>query len=269
MKIVKKIFSWKVFTVIYALLILLDGMFATIPTNIQSTPYNSFLNIIMFFSMLFAVGVCYAVGWKKKFFKNSTVAFGVILFIISIFLTSLQSALDSDFSSSSFYIFIYLFVMFGFMLIVNILPFIASVTYFVKSDEYAPVEKPFWKLYSIYFLVSYSSFLLAILYNKIIFDSIYDYINLIISFGFLIILTCYSWNIKLKNRNIVSLLSLLIIVGVCIPDSLYSQKFLDFSGQSAEVGNILGYLYVMVITVIQVLVIYRYAFTKEIYKSEE
>ena len=267
MEILNKIFNWKVFAILYVLMLIVSVGFSPIEDYLPSTPYNSLLDIMQWLFVLFSVGICYAAGWKKRICSNATVAFGIMFSIITIFLVSFQVATDAD-VLSGFSIFIDFFLSFLLITLFNILPFIAAVTYFVKSDEYTPVEKPFCKIFCLVMLLNFLASLIKFVYNHLIFDSIYDYIDIVMSFVLVVIGICYSWNIKLRNKNIVNILALLVIASFCVPVSLHSQKYIDFTGIHSELSNIVGLLYLIACSVFWVIIVYRYAFTKEIYNQE-
>lgn len=273
MEILKKIFSMKTYAILYTIglfIFYLIGSSGSDTLDEWTSPYGSFLLIAVSAMLCFGLSICYAVGWKKKLYSNAVAALLTIFSIIIYFLTALKWVIDDAVQNgaSSFVIFLGLIFGFLYLLLLYIPVFIPTVIYFIKSEKYEVTTKPVIKILFAFFLYNMLYTFAQIIVERHVFPGIFDYYDLVAGIIATAIGICYAWDIKLRCKGLVQLLVIFSAIGCCLPVSVFSPEYKTFSEITLTTSNWLGLLFYIGLSVFNVIIMYRYAFTKEIYASE-
>ena len=243
---------------------------------------TSFLTHILYLVMLYSL---YSLGWKKQYFKKSGSILLLILsliFIISGFAYSLWSSeqivINSDpiISSSLMYQIVFMVVTFIFGLVflffIHGIGFAGLIGNIIKSKELEPVNKPYWKMLTVYEIFACITILIPLVVNfKMIPQFNFADVGAIICVIYCAIaLVGYSWSKRIFSQKFWQIsMPIYIVLFIYIHNVFHSQTYLDIMGFS-QIMNLISFKIIYYILMILVLfAVLKYAYTNEVYKKEE
>ncbi len=244
-----KIFNWKNFSILYLLYWLI--LSATTPIISYFSTLDIFVLIVTMFCQIFGFGLCVAIGWKKQFFSTKLVIFFTLLSVLSFPVTVLSGYFNSP--------------EYGFLtiaiggLIISFPMWIAFFIYLKNRNTYNMIEKPFLKLFCAYYAYSILCGLIRLILLNHNYN-IFDYINILSGLIIALFVICYAWNYRIKNVKVIKTFAIYLMIAILLPLKLLSVQFLYDTGIQQLITNPLGFVYVILMTVFQLFIIYKYAF---------
>lgn len=263
-----KIFNWKVVSILYTILYAINAILGPINDKLYFFPFESFLIILSLFSVMFVLGVCYAVGWKKRLFSPLSLSVFILVFIITIILSAIQSVFDNiQYIENLTGLFIAIIFSIAWMILLNIPTAIAFFVYVKNVKNYEKIEKPMYKMIISIMAFNFIGSVIQCLINKIVFTNLFDYLSIIGGLIFLVLGIGYAWNIKIGTKQVVRTLAFYFIIISLLPTSLLSYDYLLYNGVTASLANPIGISYIVAQIAFQIFVVYRYAFTKNVFEK--
>lgn len=270
----RKIFNWKVFSVLYAIFFMILGIFtfATFDKNDILLPnVETILNMLGAFVEVTGVSYCFAKGWKVQLFsKKFSIVYAIVtvLFFPAIFLYfCLYFPVMMDFDLFSGVIASAVTVA---LQIILILPaIVAYFMYFAEYKEYSSIKKGVHKILACAVCADAFCTLVALIffkYQNLFKYNAFDYYGLFMSLLVLPLIVFYAWDIKAANQKLWKSFTILYVLSEILSylymSSQYKYDFDIFS----SVTNILVLLAIIGYTLF---VLYRYSFTDEIFGNEQ
>lgn len=273
MEKLKNIFNMKLYAILYTLLVFVISIHSSAVNADGSGVFYTILLVFQSACLALGLSVCYAVGWKKYLYSNAFVGLYILFNLIVAFVSSVYSSAQvvaaENYSALSFLVMT--FISFIFIIALYIPAFIVSVVYMINSDSYTKAERPILKIFFFYLLYNTIFIVTDIIVHGLIFRNVFDYVDIVASIICAIIGVCYSVNYKLKAKPLVQLCVLFSIASCCLPVKVYSTAYQSYASIDLYTSNWFGLLFNIFINAFLIIIMYRYAFTKEIYSdvSEE
>lgn len=239
---------------------------------------NIIFNYIFFTIFFLIVGLYLGLGWKKKVFSYKAFNSIAIIFSIIIFLNffvvfaalfNSPSALIAIIGGASnfhkvFYVLINL---------IFYIPVIAGlITYYNSSNNYETINKPYWKLFSLYFGVSTISVMFTTLYfahAHLLFKyNIWDYISLLLNIYMLLCVFGFSFNKKIITRQFWKVTAIPVIIFVFIENLLVSSIYKQDFSINLVTSNFVTFLISLIMEIISVIILYKYILDDNIWNNK-
>lgn len=266
---------WKIFFVLTTLFVLLMNI------NGYNSDFSAISNLQYLVSLLinvgiaFTLGIFYSLGWKQQLFSKKAANIFLAMFILSIITFLVASVIQAypiiyvQVKNSAAAIIGSVIGTLVVAVIVNILyiPFYVGVYKYKKNfDNLISVQKPYWKIFSLYCVTILTSFVLAAttkfahfaLYNLIdyfaIFSCIYEIIFLI---GF-------SWNVRIFNKLFWQITAIpYVLLSIMTPFFISDTFNQDFHIKEIVISNIIPTIITILLYVVCIYIVYRYAYSKK------
>ena len=238
------------------------------------------LCLVVIFTLI--SGVLYGLGWKKKIFSIKAVNiikafFSLILgcyFVVPL-ISEYQNLVNTP-NLLPIFVFINMVIVFLLLFLfaspVILLGFISIHKYKKYFDKSELFQKPYLKLASLFFILSYLANLIGIFvlkFNHLIIYNVWDYLielSLVYQGIFLI---GYVFEKKIFNRLFWKISSFIYVPCFVISNFLMSDSY-SLDTYHSQTGLMWSYNIISVIIFIFfVYVLYNYAFTNQIFKSDK
>ncbi len=271
---------WKIFFVLVTLLFLFlqtGGIVSTFKLSEFSISAGYILSLFF----VFISGFFYSLGWKKRLYSYKA-AKGIfaflVLFLISITILAILSGLDmiafhlkvSGQTDMMPYLMRLIFVV-ALVYITMSLPVIFAFFKYKKHyDTLCCVEKPYWKMFLLYFsLTSFVNNVYAIFAKGISIYNVWDYIAIcmpIIGFFYTV---GFAFNIKFGKQILWKVLFIPYVLFLVAEIFLCSDDYLTMVGLQTTKISYSGLVAYALILVTFAYACYRYALKDDVYKKIE
>jgi len=266
---------WRIFFIITAILLLLTY----IPNyngdypNISSLLYS--VNILTEISIAFILGIFYSLGWKKQLFSKKSICifsaifvFTMVMFAITLALelypniyTEIQSTIIAAISCS-----IVAFIMLAILNLLLIPFYIGLYKYHKNFDSLKLTNKPYWKLFALFNIVTLTSFFVSFLTKFANFSS-YNFIDFFAGISCIyeiIYFIGFAWNVKIFNKLFWQITAAPYMLLLCMTPFFISYNFnQDFHYQDAILSNPISIIRTITIYAIYLFIVYQYAYSKK------
>jgi len=232
---------WKIFFAITAFFVLYVNVQGYNSDYITLSTMQNLACILFGINTVFVLGIMYSLGWKQQLFskKSGNVFFalfitGILLFpvLCAIFAypdiyaqvqqNSVAAIIGSVIGASILAVLVN---------IISIPLYVGQYKYKKNFDSLAVVEKPYWKLFSLYLIIVSISFVLAALTKYSHFSSynFIDYFAIISCIYEIIFMIGFAWNVRIFNKlfwQITAILySILVIITPFFISDVFNQDF--------------------------------------------
>ena len=269
---------WKIFFVIAAFLVCFMGIQSFAEDSSSFSLLQSLAGIVFVFVIACVLGIFYSLGWKQQLFPKKAVNIFIALFILSIISFSMicgfgsypdiyaetQNALASTIGCLvNFAIF---FVIANLFLI----PFYVGLFIYKKDiDSLKLVEKPYWKLFAL-LTVNCAVYYLVYALTKFGHFALYNFIDYIAIFSNVyeaMFIIGFAWNIRIFNRLFWQITAVPYLILTIMTYFFVSDVFnKDFQYKS---NNLVEILTLIIQYVIFIIIIYQYAYKKEVVQKKK
>lgn len=276
---------WKIFFILLSLLIIYLQI-GGITSTMMLSEFNLALGYIATVIILFVIGYFFSLGWKKRLYSlkaNNIIFTLIVLFMLFSIIQAVIGSLPSfvyhlkttslgNPSDHSIYMTSLLVLSLSAFTIYSLLYLPTLIAYFKYKRYYAEmsdVQKPYWKIFLTYFAVAavVNGGYLLFFTDKTNYN-IWDYLMIFTSLIDFLFAIGYAYNIKFGKQIIWKIIAVpYVLLNACIP--LCSQDFLNIS-EAYLIKESYSILTITVfIAVATFYALYRYAFTKDVYKDEQ
>lgn len=276
---------WKIFFVILVMLLtyLSFGGFAE---HIQYTEINLFLSYVLAAIFVFAAGYFFSLGWKKKLFSlraNNIVFTFIMIYVVYCMIASVlgglpavvfeyKNQLAGTVSESS----IYLSALLGLSLVSFVLysvvysPLVVAYFKYKKHyEEMKEVKKPYWKLFIVYslftILINLANSLFRVDFSML---NAWDYLNIFSVVADVLILAGFAFDKTFGRQIIWKILAVPYIILNIVSLFFCSEEFLEITHLNLLFSSYVVMIASVIVYVIFGYIIFRYAFTDDVYKAE-
>lgn len=265
---------WKFFFVVATLLLMLSGIteYNSDPIEFSNLEYLSGILIVVVIA--FALGVFYSLGWKQQLFSKKSINIFTSLSVFSIIICSGVSAIPDY---SSLYIenplaakieTIIGIVAMSIVLNLFLTPLYIGVYKYKKSfDNLIPVQRPYWKLFSLLCVIELAGVVIYAPMMYVHFSSynLFDYFVIFSCIYEIIFLIGYSWNINIFSKLFWKIsaipYALLLVVSPFMMSDTFNRDF-QFKGSSFP-ANPVEVALIAVLSIAFLFVLYNYAYKEE------
>lgn len=276
---------WKILFVLMTLLVAFvsvtsQGAFSVL------TDYIVIAGVVLMAVVVFTLGYFYSLGWKKRLYSNkaSNIILGIICVYIlfSIFqsvqaglpvlILGMKNTLVGNVSDNSVYWTALILVLLTSVVLYSLIWLPSIIAYFKykkHNENFAPVERPYWKLFvTATFLMFVSGQILFFFMADKSSYNLYDYIATATVLLDALFLFGFAYNIKFFNQLVWKIIAVPYVLLNAGTYFWCSESYRHDTGLSLfqppvtlSIATIIGML-------IYFYVLYRYAFTEDVFKSD-
>lgn len=238
---------------------------------------NIIFNNLFFIIFFLIVGLYIGLGWKKKIFSykvfNSiAIIFSIIIllnsFVVFAVLFNSNSLIAIIGGDSNFHKVFYVLI----NLIFYIPVIVGLITYYKSANNYEIIDKPYWKLFSLYFVISQLSIILATLHfahpHILLKYNLWDYISILISIYMVLCVFGFSFNKKILTRQFWKItaipVTIFLFIGNLLVSNIYKQDF----AINLVISNSVAFLISVTINIISIIILYKYILDNNIWNDK-
>ncbi len=279
---------WKIFFIGFCILLGLMCWGGGPQGVMTLTELNLLLGCFVALLFTFVGGYFYALGWNKRLYSlrvNKIILSSIILYALMCIVLSVsgnlpmlvfeyKSQLEGSVSETSIMICAILLLGLISLVIYSILNLPALIAFFKYKSRYETldvVEKPYWKLFLTLAvgvnLVRFVYTFVALHYPTAnVWDFVYILSTLIVDS---LIMIGFAYNIKFGPQKLWKIIVAPYML-LCVLSAIYSSESLKIiAGFELIFSSYVALIVATLMTAVALLVIYRYSFTKDVYKDEE
>ena len=267
---------WKVFFVITTILVFLINLFGynSDYSGISGLQYS--VGLLIQFCIIFILGILYSLGWKQQLFSKKSTNIFMAIFIISMILFPIASALQA-------YPVIYTQVqnavaaiigsVIGSLIvaiIVNLflIPFYIGLYKYKKFlDTLTVVNKPYWKMLALYIATALTGNVVSALtkYSHFSQYNLIDFYIIISCVYEIILIIGFAWNIRIFNKLFWQITAIPYVILTLVTPFFMSDAFnQDFHFKELLLNNPIAILFTIMLSIVFFFVIYQYAYKEKI-----
>ena len=266
---------WKIFFIITALLLLITNILGY---NIGYTGMSNIeylAGIYISVCIAFILGLFYALGLKQQIFSKKLIKIFATVFITSIILFLFINTLCTypfiywELKSRSLAV-IGCIISFAMMFVFTnlfLIPFYIGLYKYNKNfDDFRRAEKPYWKVFSIYCITVFASFILAALirFTHLLSYNPADYFIIISCIYEILFLIGFAWNKRIFNKLFWQITAApYIILTITAPFFISDTFNRDFAFKNMILGNYASIIFTVLTYIAFIYIICRYAYSKE------
>ena len=266
---------WKVFFIITTIIIIILNMLGYSSSDCSMSNLEQVAGTLFSIAMTFILGIFYSLGWNQKLFSNKAKNIFTIFFIIGVisFIVSTSIYIFQELSMvEEAYSLVIIGAILGSLILtvfsnIFLIPFYYGLVKYNKvfSDS-SIAQKPYWKLFSIFSVVSLFAFILFSL-TKVSHFASYNLLDFVMLFSCIyeiIFLIAFAWDKEIFNKLFWKITFIPYVVSLFFIPKYNSELFNQDFNLQYILNNPAALVEVIIINILFVYVLYKYAFTKEV-----
>ncbi len=266
---------WKIFFIISVLvtfLMLLLG-YSSDYTGISGLQY--FGSLLYNVAIAFVLGLLYSLGWKQQLFSKKSANVFLTILIISMIFNSIVSAFQVYpiiYAQTQNNVIAMAATAIGVLFIVFIenlflIPFYVGFYNYKKDFEsLILVEKPYWRMFSMYCVTLLAAFFVFALtkYTHFTLYNFIDYYAILSCIYEIVFLIGYAWNVRIFNKLFWQITAIPYILLMLMTPFLKSETFnQDYHIKETLTNNPVSIVLTIILHIVFIYIIYQYAYKKE------
>ena len=154
--------------------------------------------------------------------------------------------------------------------IVNLflIPFYVGLYKYKKNfDSLVQVEKPYWKIFSLYCIAMLAGYVMSSItkYSHFVSYNLFDYFAILSCIYEIMYIIGFAWNVRIFNKLFWQVTAIPYALLMCLTPFFISETFnQDFHIKEIIFSNPVSMALAVVLSIIYIYVIYMYAYKKEI-----
>ena len=265
---------WKVFFVIVIFILILLNILGYTSNYTAIPPLQYIISLFINICFAFVLGIFYSLGWKQQLLSKKITNIFIAIFIISMILYPIVSAIQAypsiyaEIQNREIAIISSIIGTILLASIINILfvPFYIGLYKYKKNfDILSPINKPYWKLFSIYFTAILVSFTIAA-FTKFNHFSSYNAIDFFIIFSGvyeILFMIGFAWDVKIFNRLFWQITAILYVILSAITPIYMSNIFnQDFHIKDFFSSNPFAIITSAALYIVYFYMLFNYAYKK-------
>lgn len=269
---------WKIFFVLWVLLFMFLQA-GGITSTFKLSEFTISAGYILTFISVLVAGYFYSLGWNKKMYsKKANNIFFVIILLFFIAIATLAffsgySALQvqakmSGISDLAPYVVKLAVIVLVSYSIIALPVIVAFFRYKKRYNEMQIVQKPYWKLFLTYFVLTAAvNSIYCLVSGDIKLYNIWDYIDIVFSFVSIFWALGYAYNIKFKKQILWKVLFFPCVLTKMLCVYFASEAFMNVTGTNVIKISYSGLVFEIFIFTAVFYALYRYAFTADVYEK--
>lgn len=264
---------WKIFFFLSTIFLMSANILLCNMDYPNTTSLQYSIAILQTFSMVFITCIFYSLGWKQKLFSKQATNLLITIFILSILAYLVNSALlifptlYSQTQNAIVSIIVSIFAMFIITVIISLflIPFYIGLYKYKKHfDSLLAVDKPYWKMFSIYCIPVLLGFIISAITKYTHFNeyNLFDYCVIFSWIYEICFITGFSWNIKIFNNLFWKITMIPYVLLTISSPFLISDMFnQDYHFKEIIWDNPVSLIFTVVQAIALIYMVYKYAFS--------